>query len=410
MKILALSTWYPFPPDNGSKIRAYYLLSELSRAHEVALIAFNPDGTSPADRALPLSEAIVVQVDPFRHVRAPQIVKYASPIPLAFWPSGEMQAQVRRLIEREHWDAIVAIQTPVGRYALQAAHTPRLIDVDTAFSYQMWERYHNRSGLRTWLSWQKTRRYERRLFQQFDALTVVAAHEVEFMTTVLGCRGSVQVIANGVDCEVNRPEMYPRVPGRLIYNGALTYSANYDAMQFFLKDIYPAIRQARPDVTLAITGSTKNVNTADLALDSSVTLTGYVDDVRGLVGGSDVAVIPLRQGAGTRLKILEAMALGVPVVATSKGAEGLQVRHGEHLLIADEPRDFAAQTLRVLNDATLRRALTAEARRLVEAQYNWLEIGRRFRELIESTVQRYDPQANRRPKRGPAPDTDTVPV
>lgn len=410
MKILALSTWYPFPPDNGSKIRAYYLLSELSRAHEVALIAFNPDGTSPADRALPLSEAIVVQVDPFRHVRAPQIVKYASPIPLAFWPSREMQAQVRRLIEREHWDAIVAIQTPVGRYALQAAHTPRIIDVDTAFSYQMWERYHSRSDPRTWLSWQKTRRYEARLFQQFDALTVVAAHEVEFLTTVLGCRGSVQVIANGVDCDINRPGMYPRVPGRLIYNGALTYGANYDAMQFFLKDIYPAIRQARPDVTLAITGSTKNVHTADLALDSSVTLTGYVDDVRGLVGGSDVAVIPLRQGAGTRLKILEAMALGVPVVATSKGAEGLQVRHGEHLLIADEPRDFAAQTLRVLNDATLRRALTAEARRLVEAQYNWLEIGRRFRELIENTVQRYDPQANRRPRRGPAPDADTVPV
>jgi glycosyltransferase involved in cell wall biosynthesis len=389
MKILALSTWYPFPPDNGSKIRAYYLLREVCRVHDVALIAFNPDGATPADRTLPLSEAIVVQVDPFRHVHAPQIVKYASPIPLAFWPSRDMQTQVQRLIEREPWDAIVAIQTPVGGYARPAAHTPRLIDVDTAFSYQMWQRFRGRRDPRTWLSWQKTRRYEARLFKQFDALTIAADHEVAFLQAELGCTAPIEVIANGVDCEFNRPDGFARTPGRLIYNGALTYGANYDAMQFFLRDIYPLIKQQQPQVTLAITGSTRHVNTAALALDDSVTLTGYVDDIRAAVGGSDVAVIPLRQGAGTRLKILEAMALGVPVVSTSKGAEGLEVRHGQHLLIADEPGDFAAQTVRVLNDPTLRRALVGQARQLVEARYNWIEIGRRFREVIERTVERY---------------------
>jgi glycosyltransferase involved in cell wall biosynthesis len=139
-------------------------------------------------------------------------------------------------------------------------------------------------------------------------------------------------------------------------------------------------------VSLAITGSTVGADLGGLNLDDSVHLTGYVPDVRIPVAEATVCVVPIRQGGGTRLKILEAMALGTPVVATSKGAEGLEVIDGEHLLLADTPQAFADATLRLLGDPALRARLVASARRLVEARYDWAQIGQRFVRLVEETV------------------------
>jgi len=119
-----------------------------------------------------------------------------------------------------------------------------------------------------------------------------------------------------------------------------------------------------------------------------VEFTGYVQDIRPIVAGSAVCVVPLRQGGGTRLKILEAMALGTAVVSTSKGAEGLDVMDGVHLLIADDPAAFASATRSLLQDAGLRDRLVTNARRLVEERYDWREIGGRFVSLVEGTVAR----------------------
>jgi glycosyltransferase involved in cell wall biosynthesis len=113
-----------------------------------------------------------------------------------------------------------------------------------------------------------------------------------------------------------------------------------------------------------------------------------VDDVRPVIAGSAACVVPLRQGGGTRLKILEAMALGVPVVSTRKGAEGLDVVDGEHLLLADGPRDLAAASVRLLQDGALRARLAANARALVEQRYDWRAIGAAFTDLVEDAVLR----------------------
>jgi len=214
----------------------------------------------------------------------------------------------------------------------------------------------------------------------------VSPVEVPSVQAMVGQEAEVTVIPNGVDCAHNRPGLAQSRPNALVYNGALTYSANYDAMRWFLTFVYPQIKAKQPGVSLTITGSTQGVELDGLALDSSVSLTGYVEDVRMPVTEAAVCVVPIRQGGGTRLKILEAMALGTPVVATSKGAEGLAVVDGEHLLIADEPAAFADATLRLLRDGGLRNRLTSSARALVEAKYDWAHIGRRFVDLVEETV------------------------
>ncbi|MBN1920171.1 MAG: glycosyltransferase [Anaerolineae bacterium] len=386
MNILFLSTWFPFPPDNGSKIRAHYLLRALAERHQVSLVAFNPDANTDFDVPENVT-AYPVRADPFRYVQLPQLVKYLSPLPLVFLRSAEMEEVTKQLPNQALWDAIVAIQAPVARYALRFC-IPRVLDVDTALSYQLRQHYEaqtTRLGRwRAWVSWYKAYRYENALFPRFQVCTVVSPTEVASVQAMTGTRSTVAVIPNGVDCTHHRPGLVEVEPNTLVYNGALTYSANYDAMRYFLVDIYSLIKQQIPDVSIRITGSTKGVDLSGLQLDESVNLTGYVEDIRLLVAGSAVCVVPLRQGGGTRLKILEAMALGTSVVATSKGAEGLGVVDGEHLLIADDPAAFAQATVCLLREDALRARLAANARRLVEERYDWAHIGARFVELVEN--------------------------
>jgi glycosyltransferase involved in cell wall biosynthesis len=397
MNILFLSTWYPFPPNNGSKIRAFYLLRALARSHRVAVVAFS-DGDHNDEGTLSMPEGSDIEMypvaeDPYRHVNKPQLIKFASPIPVAYRPSNRMRQVVAEAATRSVWDAVVCIQVPVARYALQLEDVPRVLDIDTALSYQMLERYSQQTRvvarLRSWISVQKAYSFEASLFRKFQACVVVASKERDFVSTMLsGDNVSLCVLPNGVDCQTNRPGLASPVSNSLIYNGALTYSANYDAMQYFLSKVYPRIRQELPEVRLTITGSTDGVDLAGLELDRSVLLSGYVDDVRPLVAGAAACITPIRQGGGTRIKILEAMALGTPVISTSKGAEGLAVTAGRDILIADEPAEFAAQVVRLLRDDVLRQLLTLRARELVEERYDWESIGRRFVDLVERAAER----------------------
>ena len=160
-----------------------------------------------------------------------------------------------------------------------------------------------------------------------------------------------------------------------------------EAIDFFLDEVYPLIRSQCPGVRLRITGSLQGVDTSSLRLDPSVTLTGFIEDIRTVVASSWVLIAPILSGGGTRHKILQAMAARTPVVSTPKGAEGLEVIDGVDVLLADDPEAFAACTIRLLRNPELRRQLAANARQLVEVHYSWSEIGGRFVDLVESVVE-----------------------
>ena len=168
----------------------------------------------------------------------------------------------------------------------------------------------------------------------------------------------------------------------LIYNGAMTYYPNFDAMLFFLKEIFASIKMEVPDVEFSITGKTENTDLNLLPVFENVHLTGYLDDIQSLVAESEVCVVPLRQGAGTRLKILEAMALGTAVVSTSKGAEGLGLQDNVQLLIRDTPEDFARATISLLKNPDQRKKLEHQARDYVQSNFDWQLIGKEFAEQV----------------------------
>ncbi len=398
MRMLVLSTWFPYPPDNGSKIRVYHLLRALSMHHEVSLLSFS-FGTARPQEAYTLREwgidSQAIQCDPFKRDRVARTLRFLSSAPIVTRPLPEMTVMVRDKLRHTVFDAVIASTEVTATYALMASGmTVKILEEHNSLSRWMWDRYHEQTlasrRLRCWISWLKTRLYEARLFRRFDVCTMVSEQDRQASLEMLpGYHGPVEVIPNGVDCQFFQPGLHPTRPGTLIYNGALTYSANYDAMRFFLSEVYPRLRSQIPDVSLTITGSTAGVDRSGLQLDDSVQFSGYVKDIRPLVGGSGVCVVPIRQGSGTRLKILEAMALGVPVVSTSKGAEGLDVADGQHLLIADDPAEFVAKTQAALHDAALRERLITQARQLVEQHYDWRTIGQQFVKLVESAADRY---------------------
>jgi glycosyltransferase involved in cell wall biosynthesis len=225
-----------------------------------------------------------------------------------------------------------------------------------------------------------------------DGITVPSESEKDILLGLLRksdhSNQRVALIPNGIDEEYFT---YPSVKNEtptLIYQGSLKFAANLDAMEFFLSEIMPLIQQFAPGVELHITGSYDGVDLTRIQCHSSVELTGYLDEVTGAVSAASVCIIPLRFGSGTRLKALESMALGTPVVSTTKGIEGIDVVDGVHVSIADEPELFARRVIRLLADTDHGEELATNARQLVQEKYNWTLLGKKFSDFCESVYRR----------------------
>jgi glycosyltransferase involved in cell wall biosynthesis len=398
MRVLFLSTWFPYPPNQGSKTRAYYLLRALAARHEVALVTFEDVDLDPAwlDHICQLCSVVeIVRRKPFAASKGKTWLGWLSPLPSAVVAihSPEMEDRVSQVARSWKPDVVVSLTFVTAPYALAVPEAPKVLDIDNFMARMLQETIPMATNvlarLRRWLAYTKFLRYERKLYPRFDLCMAVTESDRRSMIRQTPLRLEQLVVTpNGVDTQYNHLDIDSPVPDTLIFNGAMTYQANYDAMSYFLDEIYPRIIRQVPGVRLRVTGSTMNVDLGALPLDEHVELTGYLPDIRSAVAQSWVCVVPLRLGGGTRLKILEAMSLGTPVVSTAKGAEGLDVENSTHLLIAETPGEFAEQVLRLMNSAELRENLRRNAARLVAEKYEWSQIGADFCTAVEQLVMR----------------------
>jgi glycosyltransferase involved in cell wall biosynthesis len=405
MKILFLSTWFPYPLSQGSKIRAYHLLRALSERHQIALLSFQDDPVAPEWRdhlKKFCSHIEVIPRNPFATTQGKRIRGWFSlkPSSVVATYSPEMAERVLEIASDWHPDRIVALTFVTAPYALLAksvaGNAVRVVDVDNLMAPMLRSAYQSARGTilraRNLLAWRKFYRFERQLFSGFDLCLAVTEQDRQQLDKLLKGRvKQIGVVANGVDTVHNQPANISPESNTLVYNGALTYSANYEAMEHFLSHILPLVTAEVPNVCLRITGKTEGVALDRLCMNKNVQLTGYLEDIRPTITSSWACVVPLLTGGGTRLKILESMALGTPVISTSKGAEGLDAIDGRHLLIADTPGRFAEQTIRLLRDAELRSRLALNARQLVASQFDWGIIRRHMCDLVE----RCDPHAKK---------------
>jgi polysaccharide biosynthesis protein PslH len=392
MHVLFLSRWFPYPATNGSKLRIYNLLRVLASRHEVTLLSFadrpDADPAAPALRAL-CRDIHVVPWTPFDPGSAHALRGLLSSMPRSLVDtfSPVMARRIETILAQDRPDLVVASQVATASYAEYFHDTPALFEeVELGVLYDRFTRAPTAAQrVRHGLTWLKHRRYLSRLLPHFRACTVVSETERSLLATAVPHAPHIEVIPNAVDVAATASVKSTRNPNGLIFAGSLSYFANHDAMRWFLADVFPHIRRDWPAAQLTVTGDPGD---ASLEPTPGVTLAGLLDDVRGAVASAAVSVVPLRIGGGTRLKILESMALGTPVVATSKGAEGLDVVNGEHLLIADEPRQFADHVLTLLRDPVLRERVAGQARELVARRYDWAVVGPRFAAQIDA-VARY---------------------
>lgn len=375
MRILFLSRWFPHPMNNGSKIRIYNLLRGLSQHHELTLLSFaDQPGVSPEAPEL-RAVCSKVQVIPWREfdpstARARLGFLSLKPRSVVDTFSPEMAEAITRTLTEEKYDLVIASQLQM------AAYYPYFQDIPAVFEELEIGLFHDRAfsaegriRLRHALTWFKLRTYLSRLLDSFQAVTVASAQERQLLLRNFpGFRNPVEVIPNCLNMDEYEGIHAEKQANTLIFTGPFKYHANYEAMKWFVGEVFPLILTRVPDAHLVITGDHQNL---PLPSTKNITLAGYVDNVKPLIASGTVSIAPLLSGGGTRLKILEAMALGTPVVATSKGAEGLDARAGEHLLIADSAGDFAESTVRLLKEAGLRQQFAANSRKLVREKYDW---------------------------------------
>lgn len=398
MRILFLSTWFPYPLDQGSRIRAFHLLRALAHEHDVSLVSFEDrqiqsEWIEQIDRLC--RDVTIVPCQPFAQPRWGSLLGWFSQRPRAVVGSfcRPFAEAVNDIVKSRRPEMVVALTFVTAPYVPATKDLIRIVDVDNLLAKKLREEAIDAKSwlqrLRRHVAYLKFERFERQLYETFDLCLVTSEGDRRAMTEYVPIPlERIAVVANGVDTHRYVVDGQVKRPFSLIYHGALTYQPNLDAMNYFVRDIWPHIKERLPETTLTITGSTQNVDLSELRAVQGVQLTGYVEDIRPWVAESSACVIPLRTGAGTRLKVLEAMALGTPVVSTSKGVEGLNVADRRELLIADAPAAFAQDVVTLLKDPSLQQSLSIKARRKVEDDYDWDKIADGFRQSLSVTVQR----------------------
>lgn len=387
MKILFLSQWFPYPANNGSKLRIYNLLYGLAQHHEVTLLSFTdqPQSSLNLSGLQPICKKVhAIAWKPFNRKSKRSLMGFINLAPRSVVDtfSIEMEHRIDEEISTTPYDVVIASQINMAGYAKSFHGLPALLEeIELSVLY---EQYTHASSLlsrfRHGLTWFKFKHYLNTLLRYFNLCTVVSEKEKCLFTRTISNRKFVEIIPNCVNLSYYSGILQSPQPNELVFTGSFSYTANYDAMCWFVSEIFDKIKSIQPRVHITITGDCAGLSLPNV---DNITLTGLVEDVRPIIASSWISLAPIREGGGTRLKILEAMALRTPVVATSKGAEGLDVQNNVHLLIADSPDDFANAVIRIMNEPGLRDRLVDNAYRLVQQKYDWSSIMPMFLNIVE---------------------------
>jgi glycosyltransferase involved in cell wall biosynthesis len=402
-RVLLLSPWPPYPFDGGSK-RVLSLCSRLRGRFRFALVTFRPEGPKGPLEAAKDIEAEHRFLNPvFERVfwfdRDPGAPASAGPLDLP----GDVRRHFSRELARElpsllrSWkaDLVHAEFDLMSCYGPFLRGAPSVLTQHDAGTVSFFRSYFREmSGWGRFLrigEWRARVRFQKAAAGFFDRIVVTTPSDRKLLLAIAGA-DKLRVVPTGVDLEHFRPAG-PAKGGRLVFVGHYPHYPNEDAAVWFGREIFPLIRRKRPKASFLAAGSSPTPGVQRLAREvPGIELTGTVPDVRPCLAGAAVFVAPVRLGRGIKGKVLEAMAMGLPVVATSRAAEGLCVDPGRDLLLADTPGDFSAQVERVLSSPELGARLGKNSRRAVERGYGWEAMARRlegvYRELLRACGQR----------------------
>jgi glycosyltransferase involved in cell wall biosynthesis len=386
MKILFVTPYLPGPPIFGGQRRIHGLMTQLANTHELSVIALT-DGY--ADHRPSLREAqdycrhVIAVPDKAHRVKGRQkrITQLRSLVSTHSWERmvyrcDAVQAALDEHLPQHEYDIIVCEFVFMANYTFRVPRAcTRLVLDEHNVEYDLLRRTATATRLdRKFfhsVNWRKLKREEVRAWKRFDACTLTSRRDEELVHAEAP-RVPTAVVPNGVDIELFRPRACASTtePMTLLFFGAINYFPNTDAALFFANQVMPLLAARYPALRLRIVGPIGDSPVHDLESEH-IRVVGFVDDVLEEIARATIVVAPLRIGGGTRLKILEAMAMGKAVVATRIGAEGIDVMHEHDILLADTPAEQAREITRLLEDPGLRERLGKAARETTVARYSW---------------------------------------
>lgn len=376
MKILFLAHRIPFPPNKGDKIRSFHELAHLSRNHEVHLMAFcdQAEDLQYAEALKPYCRSVtLVPLNPWKQrFRAGLSLVSGEPFSLGYFATRTMKEAVDRKLAEERFNAIFVYSSSVAPYVESVPGVPKILDfVDSDAS--KWAQYASvKKAPASWLYRVEAGRlkdFEVRMLDRFDCCAFVSSREVDHLP--LESQGKALFIQNGIDQGFYKPS--PRDAGshRIVFTGAMDYYPNVDAVSFFAMDVFPEVRRSFPDAEFVIVGSRPAPAVLNLAKLPGVIVTGTVKDVRPYLASARLSVAPLRISQGIQNKILEALATGLPVVASPNASAGLKPMKNMPLAVAGEAGEFAERVKEFLRMPPLSPAAADRCRQQLQEHYDW---------------------------------------
>lgn len=378
MKQLFLANRIPYPPYRGDKLKIYHLAKRLAKRHELHLLTFTEKESDL--QYLPELQAI------FKEVRLVHLPKWQSalhcatalwdsrPLQVLYFQSGKLQKELNEMLQLHRYDAIHVQHLRMSPYLEHRQDIPRILDLPDAFSLY-WSRRKEvpRGVLTRWfetLEQKRVYKYENSILKRYDLVLACSGEDIGYLKKEHGS-DNLQLLPNGVDLDAFKADHHDYAHNRtLLFTGNMDYAPNVDAVVHFTHNILPKIHERFPQTRFVIAGQRPITAVKELA-GENVEVTGFIKDLAAVYNSASVVVAPLRFGAGTQNKVLESMAMGVPVVCSNIGFAGLGIESGEGAIMKTDAGEFAGAVMDLLASEEFRQSVGEQGKAIVRSRFGW---------------------------------------
>ncbi|HLS71210.1 MAG TPA: glycosyltransferase [Chitinophagaceae bacterium] len=385
MKLLFHANRFPYPPYRGDKLKIYNLSKHLSKKHELHLITFLENEEDI--KYLPELEKIftsihLVQLPPKKAILNTLRTSYKRGIPfqIGYFFMEEMQNKIQEILTIHKFDAVHIQHIRLAPYWKNIKDIPRILDLPDAFSLYWKRRRKNSKFIKkafNSIEYNRLRNYEK-VIKDFDLALVCSKEDLDYLKLEHNL-DNLQLLPNGVNTNVFPLETHDySINHNILFTGNMDYEPNIDAVTYFTSNIWPILKKEFPKLKFIIAGQRPNKKILELAKLKDVKVTGFVKDIANEYRNASILVAPLRYGAGTQNKVLEAMAMGVPVVSHKIGFEGLEIHQGQGVWMEADKESFINKCKELILSEELRSRTGRAGQTVIKERYNWEKISKKL--------------------------------
>ena len=403
-KLLWIKADELYPLNSGGKIRTYNMMVQLKKIYDITYFTLKAPDVLPTPNISDYSDTQIFadwrdnkgsQLNVLFDV-AKNVISSSLPYVIDKYTTSVIRKKLSTLLEGQDFDIVICdfLSLSVNLTTLPKKPGTRYVLFQHNVESYIWERHYQNAGNAISKvfyknQWQRFKRFEQNTCRWFDGVIAVSEFDKQVFNTEFGLENVLGHVETGVD--IDYFSQFKRNPEKhsLVFLGSMDWMPNIDGIEDFIKHCYPQIKQVLPNATLTILGRNPPEKIRQLSSsDKSIKVTGTVDDVRPYLSSAAVSIVPLRIGGGTRIKIFETMAAGLPVISTTIGAEGLPISHNENIMIADDHANFAEATISLLENNEKAKQIAENGYNLVEQNYSWQTVTQDFVDMLNNTTEK----------------------